>query len=311
MANPEERTKRYIIPRPRNWYNFSVALFVAFGSLSYGYASSISAAVIGAPAWYSYMGLTQGSSYTTSIIGVINCIYSIGGMLGCYYNMWAADYFGRKRSIQMSCVMAIFGAGLMTGSVNVPMFCVSRVIMGFAIGILVTLVPLYQSEVSPAESRGLMVGLHGVLIGFSYSLTGFVSYAASFSTNGAFQWRFPLAVQAIWPGILLIGMFFLPYSPRWLLAQGRTEEAWETTRRLHANKSDPNDDYARHEFRQMTEQIKFEREHHATGVLAQAKLAFSKRSFQKRLALGFLVQAGNQFCGPLGELRILYGGGKD
>src|SRR5690348_7664673 len=115
-----EKTKRYIIPRPRNWYNFSVALFVAFGSLSYGYASSISAAVIGAPAWYSYMGLEQGSSYTTAIIGVINCIYSIGGMLGCYYNMWAADYFGRKRSIQMACVMAIVGAGLMAGSVDVP-----------------------------------------------------------------------------------------------------------------------------------------------------------------------------------------------
>ena len=78
MPDTGERTKRYIIPRPRNWYNFSVALFVAFGSLSYGYASSISAAVIGAPAWYDYMGLTQGSSYTTSIIGVINCIYSIG-----------------------------------------------------------------------------------------------------------------------------------------------------------------------------------------------------------------------------------------
>lgn len=298
----EGERKRYIIPRPRNLYNFSVALFVAFGSLSYGYASSISAAVIGTPAWYEYMGLEQGTSYTTSIIGVINCIYSIGGMLGCYYNMWSADYFGRKRSIQMACVMAIFGAGLMTGSVNVAMFCVARVIMGFAIGILVTLVPLYQSEVSPAESRGLMVGLHGVLIGFSYSLTGFISYATSYSSNGAFQWRFPLTVQAVWPGILLVGMFFLPYSPRWLLAQGRTEEAWETTRRLHANKKDPSDNYARHEFRQMTEQIKFERQHHATGVMAQANLAFSQKSFQKRLALGFLVQAGNQFCGPLGNL---------
>jgi hypothetical protein len=48
----------------------------------------------------------------------------------------------------------------------------------------VTLVPLYQSEVSPAESRGLMVGLHGVLIGFSYSLTGFITYACYFAPYG-------------------------------------------------------------------------------------------------------------------------------
>lgn len=94
-----------------------------------------------------------------------------------------------------------------------------------------------------------MVGLHGVLIGLSYSLTGFVSYACSFSPNISFQWRFPLAVQALWPSILFIGMFFLPYSPRWLLSQGREEEAWNTTKRLHANKKDPEDTYAQAEFR--------------------------------------------------------------
>lgn len=199
----------------------------------------------------------------------------------------------------MACVMAILGAALMMGSVDVAMFCVARLIMGFAIGILVTLVPLYQSEVSPAESRGLMVGLHGVLIGFSYSLTGFVSYGCSFAPYGQFQWRFPLAVQIIWPGILGLGMFFLTDTPRWLLAQGRSDEAWATTKRLHANKNDPDDLYAKTEFRQMREQINFEREHHAVGALAMAKLAFSKRSFRKRLALGFLVQASNQFCGPL------------
>jgi len=135
-------------------------------------------------------------------------------MFGCGYNCWSAEYFGRKRSIQMACIMAIVGAALMTGSVDVAMFCVARLIMGFAIGILVTLVPLYQSEVSPAESRGLMVGLHGVLIGFSYSLTGFISYGCSFAPYGQFQWRFPLAVQMVWPGILFVGMFWLPYSPR-------------------------------------------------------------------------------------------------
>lgn len=76
----------------------------------------------------------------------------------------------------------------MTASVDIPMFVVARFIMGFGIGVLVTLVPLYQSEVSPPESRGLMVGLHGVLIGFSYALTGFVTYGCYFAPYGQFQW---------------------------------------------------------------------------------------------------------------------------
>lgn len=168
--------KKYVIPRPRNIYNFGVALFVAFGSLCYGYASSISAALIGQPSWYAYMGLTVGTPETNRILGAINGVYAAGGAFGCVWNMWCAEYFGRKRSIQIGCMISIVGATIMTAAQDIPMFIIARFIMGFGIGQLVTLVPLYQSEVSPPESRGLMVGLHGVLIGFSYSLTGFVTY---------------------------------------------------------------------------------------------------------------------------------------
>ena len=206
---------KYVVPRPRNLYNFLVALFVATGSLCYGYASSISAALIGQPSWYAYMGLVEGTSYCNAILGAINGLYAAGGAFGCVFNMWCAEALGRKKSIQLGCCISIVGAALMTGSVGIPMFIVSRFIMGFGIGVLVTLVPLYQSEVSPPESRGLMVGCHGVLIGFSYSLTGFVTYGCYFAPYGQFQWRFPLSVQLIPCIILLIGSFFLPESPRW------------------------------------------------------------------------------------------------
>ncbi|KAK3646212.1 hypothetical protein LTR56_007171 [Elasticomyces elasticus] len=291
--------KKYVIPRPRNIYNFFVALFVAVGSLCYGYASSISAALIGQPSWYDYMGLTIGTPHTNAILGAINGVYAAGGAFGCVFNMWSSEKLGRRRSIQVGCCISIVGAAIMTGSVNIPMFIVSRFIMGFGIGILVTLVPLYQSEVSPAESRGLMVGLHGVLIGFSYSMTGFITYGCYFAPYGQFQWRFPLAVQLIPTSILLAGSFWLPYSPRWLLSQGRSEQAWVVTQRLHASKEDPEDAYAHAEFRQMQSQIEFEKAHNAVGTIAQGKLAFKQKSFRKRLGLGFLVQFGNQCTGAL------------
>ena len=102
------------------------------------------------------MGLIQGTSHTNAMLGAINGLYAAGGAVGCVFNMWSSEKFGRKRSIQLGCVVSIIGAAIMTGSVDIAMFIVSRFIMGFGIGILVTLVPLYQSEVSPAESRGLM-----------------------------------------------------------------------------------------------------------------------------------------------------------
>jgi len=76
-----------------------------------------------------------------------------------------------------------------------------------------------------------------------------------------------------------------------LLSQGRLDEAW--TERLHASKNDPTDNYEQAEYRQMSAQIRFERNHNAVGMSGQAKLVFNQKSFLKRLGLGFLVQFGN------------------
>ena len=100
---------KYVIPRPRNLYNFGVALFVAVGSLCYGYASSISAALIGQPSFYAYMNLVPDTAHTNAILGVINGVYAAGGAVGCIFNMWSSEYFGRKRSIQIGCVISIGG----------------------------------------------------------------------------------------------------------------------------------------------------------------------------------------------------------
>lgn len=140
--------KKFVIPRPRNKYNFFVALFVAFGSLCYGYASSISAALIGQPSWYAYMGLTIGTPETNRILGAVNGVYAAGGAFGCIWNMWCAEFFGRRRSIQIGCVISIVGATIMTSSQNIAMFIAARFIMGFGIGQLVTLVGTAEFDVS-------------------------------------------------------------------------------------------------------------------------------------------------------------------
>lgn len=84
-----------------------------------------------------------------------------------------------------------------------------------------------------------------------------------------------------------------------MLSQQRDDEAWEVTRRLHATKDDPDDSYAHAEFRQMKMQIDRERERDAISPLGQARLTFSRKSLLRRLALGFMVQFGNQATGAL------------
>lgn len=80
---------------------------------------------------------------------------------------------------------------------------------------LITIVPVFQSEIAPPENRGMLVSLNGVLIVVAYSLAAWIGVACYFSTNVALQWRFPLAVQILWPLLLLATLPIVPESPRW------------------------------------------------------------------------------------------------
>jgi Na+/melibiose symporter-like transporter len=91
--------------------------------------------------------------------------------------------------------------------------------------------------------------------------------------------------------VLCIGMFFLPFSPRWLIERGRYDEAYEVVKRLHFDGKD--ETFFKAEFHQMKEQIVYEQEHEVTDL----KSFFTNPSYRKRLIIACGVQAGNQFTG--------------
>lgn len=84
-----------------------------------------------------------------------------------------------------------------------------------ALGSIVTVVPLYQSEVSPTSIRGFLVGMHGVMICVGYTMASWVGLGFYFVQGTNSQWRGPLAIQVLAPLILCLGVFWLPESPRW------------------------------------------------------------------------------------------------
>jgi hypothetical protein len=66
--------------------------------------------------------------------------------------------------------------------------------------------------------------------------------------HATFAWRFPLAVQILFPLIVLACSGLLPYSPRWLLSKGRDDEALATLERLHSKKGDTDHVLAKEEY---------------------------------------------------------------
>ncbi|KAK4944923.1 hypothetical protein LTR10_015842 [Elasticomyces elasticus] len=290
--------------RKITFFNLAIVLALCLGSLTYGYTFSIVSTTLGQPSWFEYFDLTQVATepryaYTNSIIGAMNGCFSVGGLFGALFNGWSCDYLGRRKTLLVATPIAIIGGALQGGAAHIAMFLIGRVLGGFAVGILVVLVPLFQSEIAPPATRGFLVSQHGVVLVFGYSLAAWIGVASYFSKNPAFQWRFPLCIQCLFPLAMLILTPFLPESPRWLLMNDRFDEAWAIVLKLHADGKDPEAEdvhFATEEFYQMRRQVAADK-----AVASQETLMtlFTKPSYRKRMICGFLTMFGAESTGIL------------
>ena len=55
------------------------------------------------------------------------------------------------------------------------------------------------------------------------------------NNQSTFAYRFPIGFQLLFPAIIILGIWWVPESPRWLLRKGRTDKAEKALRRLHAD----------------------------------------------------------------------------
>ena len=287
--------------RSINSYNAWVVVFVAIGTIASAYGLAIIGSTVGEPDFYDYFGLAAkgepGYAHTTNMVGALNGVNSAGAIAGSLFQAWTADYFGRKRTIQLGSVVLVVGGALCAGAVHMAMFLVGRFIAGMGSGILTCIVPIYQAEVSTAETRGAMVAMTDVMYSMGYSLAGWLGYACyhvnASSPNASFAWRFPLAVQVLFPLIVLAGSPWIPYSPRWLMQQDRREEALSILERLHATPEDAQHLKARREFDLIDEQYKLDQ----ALSLGRSFELFRTLPNRRRALVASILMWGDQFLG--------------
>ncbi|KAL4780340.1 major facilitator superfamily domain-containing protein [Aspergillus varians] len=246
--------------KPITSYNFLIIAFATFGSITYGYSAAIIGSTLGQPSFLAYFGLDTASN-STQLQGAINGLFQAGGLFGTLGFGFLADKFGRCKAIFIATVVAIVGGALQAGSVHIAMFLVARFITGFGIGGLVMLVPLWQSEVAPPHSRGLLVGLHGVSILFGYSLSSWVGY----------------------------GFYF---SPRWLIEKGYLPRAKTTLERIYRARNDPSNSDATREFHQICAQLEVERD-----LPSSWRSLFTVPHYRRRTLIGFTTLLAGQLTG--------------
>ncbi|KAI0669630.1 general substrate transporter [Trametes maxima] len=131
----------------------------------------------------------------------------------------------------VSCVVFCLGIALQTGASTFPTFVVGRLFAGCGVGLVSTLVPMYQSECSPRWIRGTVISSYQWAISIGILLASIVDNGTK-DRHDHSAWRIPIAIQSIWAFVLFLGMSWLPETPRWLIMKGSDDAATTSLSRL-------------------------------------------------------------------------------
>lgn len=157
----------------------------------------------------------------------------LGCAAGAFLAGRIADRFGRRAALFAAAILfgiSSWGSGIATGSFE---FVVYRLIGGFAVGGASVICPAYISEIAPAAYRGRLATLQQMAIVLGLFFAFLMNYLIALGAGGAsepfwfgfqaWQWMFWMELAPV--ALFFVGLFFIPESPRYLVAVGRTGQA--------------------------------------------------------------------------------------
>jgi MFS family permease len=123
------------------------------------------------------------------------------------------DMLGRRRSILYGAMIFVVGGALQSFANGMAMMLLGRIIAGLGVGVLSTIVPVYQSEISPPHNRGRLacIEFSGNILGYAASV--WVDYFCTYINND-WAWRLPLLMQCVMGSLLAAGSLLICESPR-------------------------------------------------------------------------------------------------
>ncbi|KAI8093174.1 general substrate transporter [Halteromyces radiatus] len=209
----------------QNPYLFGIAIFSSLGGLLFGYDQGVISGIQDMENFKKRFPVNPVEN------GLIVSILEFGAWLGTLIIPYMADKISRKYSIAMATCVFLIGSALQSGAQKLIHLMIGRFVAGLGVGSLSTLGPLYQSELSSPQLRGSVVSLYQLSITLGVAISFWIDYGTSFTLD-QWSWRLPLLLQMVFGLILLVGVFFLPFSPRWLMKVGREQEALHILARL-------------------------------------------------------------------------------
>jgi len=231
------------IEAPVTWKTYMMCAFAAFGGVFFGYDSGYISGVIGMDYFISLFtglpvpGANASAAETAAFViptphkSLIVSILSAGTFFGALLAGDLADWFGRRTTVILGCLVYGIGCVLQTASSGLGLLVAGRLIAGFGVGFESAIIILYMSEIAPKSVRGAIVSGYQFAITIGLLLASCVDYATEHRTDSG-SYRIPIALQLLWAVILAVGLFLLPESPRYFVKKGKLDQAATVLERL-------------------------------------------------------------------------------
>ncbi|KAJ0110215.1 hypothetical protein J7T55_000647 [Diaporthe amygdali] len=260
--------------------------WVTWAFILFGYEQGVFGPILQNEDW-----LDQFDHPSDSKTGIIVSCYNLGCLMGCVLNFLVGEKLGRRWTIWFAMVWVVVGTCLQTSAFHIAHLVIGRIITGVGTGLKTSTVPTYQSELCKAASRGRLVSAEVLFIGIGIVVAYWFNFGMSF-VGGPIAWRLPIALQAGMAIGVIILVFALPESPRWLFYHRRNEEAVEVLCAIHDKT--PDDEFIVAEKRAILQALEMESE-----IQRSFFSAFKNDDLKTgyRVFLAWLIQLMNQICG--------------
>ncbi|KAI1810254.1 general substrate transporter [Poronia punctata] len=219
---------------PKITNTYFVAIIATVGGMLFGFDISSIAAIVITPQYIDYFGNPSGVTQ-----GAIGSALAAGSVVGSLMAGPISDKWGRRDSIMFGCLWWLVGTAVQVSTKGIGSLIAGRVLNGVCVGITSSQVPVYLAEIAKRESRGRIIIIQQLAIEWGIFIMYFASYGCGFIPGPA-SFRTAWGLQFIPCVLLMVGLPFLPRSPRWLAKVGREEEAIQTLADIQAggNKDD-------------------------------------------------------------------------
>ncbi|EMD97454.1 hypothetical protein COCC4DRAFT_75117 [Bipolaris maydis ATCC 48331] len=231
---------------------------------------------------------------------LVTSILSAGTFFGAIAAGDIADFIGRRVTIILGCAIFIVGGILETASTGLGVMTAGRLIAGFGVGFISSIVILYMSEIAPKKVRGAIVAGYQFCITIGILLANCVVYATQ-ERRDTGSYRIPIAVQFLWAIILAVGLALLPESPRFWVKKGKLDKAANALGRVRGQPTDS--EYIQDELAEIIANHEYEMSVvPQTSYLGSWMACFEGKiakpsSNARRTTLGIFMQAMQQLTG--------------